>query len=198
MTNDAIHNLPPQTDLTLRSGLPEPLRALVRQFPRDAWKENANYSQLIAFWLDKHLMFRKLSDALQGDAGEMLDRRMDQQTYKGKLHRFASMLIGDLHGHHQIEDAHYFPVMSGLDATAARGFDILDRDHQQMDGFLADLTTTANVVLKAGNDAPGFADDVAGFKASLDRFQPLLDRHLLDEEELVVPVLLKYAPPQFR
>jgi hypothetical protein len=35
-------------------------------------------------------------------------------------------------------------------------------------------------------------------KQRLDAFKPMLNRHLIDEEELVVPVLLKYAPPQFR
>jgi len=35
-------------------------------------------------------------------------------------------------------------------------------------------------------------------KGRLDAFRPMLNRHLVDEEELVVPVLLKYDPPQFR
>lgn len=187
---------PDDAALVSRRGLPDALRALVREFPRDAWTENANYSGLIAFWLDKHISFRRLTEVLEGDTATMLDAQADPETFKRRLHRFGGMLIGDLHGHHQIEDAHYFPVMSGLDPVARHGFEILDRDHQQMDAYLSDLAETANAVLRAPDDA--MTDAAAGFKASLDRFAPMLDRHLVDEEELVVPVLLKYAPPQFR
>ncbi|MEQ6249468.1 hemerythrin domain-containing protein [Sulfitobacter sp. HNIBRBA3233] len=182
-------------DLTKRSGLPDALRALLTEYPRAGWEENPNYSQLIAFWLDRHLMFRRLNTQLLGDAEAMLDKRDDPDTYRRKLHRFGGMLIGELHGHHQIEDAHYFPVMSRLDTGLARGFDILDRDHHQMDALLSALAESANAVLKAGDD---ITDPVAEFHRTISGFAPMLDRHLVDEEDLVVPVLLKYAPLEFR
>ncbi len=198
MSKDISAFDPSQIDLEQRAGLPDALRELIRQYPRDGWEENPNYSGLIAFWLDKHLTFRRLTDHLTTDARAMLDGKDDPATYKRKLHRYGSMLIGDLHGHHQIEDAHYFPVMATLDDTTARGFDILDKDHQLMDGFLADLAQTANGVLQAEETPAKVTDATGAFLKSLGRFAPMLDRHLLDEEELVVPVLLKYAPPQFR
>tara|TARA_R110002020_G_scaffold173644_1_gene364555 strand:- start:746 stop:1342 length:597 start_codon:yes stop_codon:yes gene_type:complete len=198
MSTDDPSFPPSEIELALRAGLPEPLRALVKEFPRNGWEENRNFSQLIAFWLHKHMSFRKLTDALETDALEMLDKGGNPDTYRQRLHRYASMLIGELHGHHQIEDAHYFPVLTKLDNVAAKGFDILETDHVQMDGFLSELTETANAVLTTKGDDKGFTDQVAGFKSSLDRFHPMLDRHLLDEEEIVVPVLLKYAPPEFR
>ena len=181
--------------LTERNGLPDALRALVEAYPREGWEAHPNYSQLIAFWLDRHLMFRRLMAELLSDAEEALDRQVDPTRYKARLSRFGGMLINQLHGHHQIEDAHYFPVMSGLDQGVARGFDILDADHHALDGILADLTEKANGVLMAEADR---REKTAKLHKALVAFDPLLDRHLVDEEELVVPVLLKYDPEQFR
>lgn len=195
-----MSNTPPPDPLSLmqRDGLPDPLRALIKAFPRDSWEENPNYSRLIAFWLDRHMMFRRLLDQMEGDAQLAMDRVEPPETYKRKLSRFGGMLINELHGHHHIEDAQYFPVMAQLDRGAAQGFDILDRDHHSLDGILNDLAETANAVLRHEGDAAGFLDSTAAMKQRLDAFKPMLNRHLIDEEELVVPVLLKYAPPQFR
>lgn len=189
------------SDLSLaaRAALPDALRVLVTEFPRDAWQAHPNYSQLIAFWLDRHLMFRRLLDQLNSDAQSALDGRTDPQLYKRKLVHFGGMLINELHGHHQIEDAHYFPVMARLDGTAARGFDLLDSDHHALDGILAGLTDSANAVLQAPESKTAtFRDGTGAFHQKLADFAPLLNRHLVDEEELVVPVLLKYAPAELR
>ncbi|SFR55242.1 Hemerythrin HHE cation binding domain-containing protein [Yoonia tamlensis] len=186
----------PELALAARAGLPDPLRVLIKEFPRDAWQDHPQYSQLIAFWLDRHLMFRRLLTHLNDDLEAILDARSDTDTYKRGLARYGGMLINQLHGHHQIEDTQYFPVMAQLDTPVARGFDLLDSDHHAMDGLLAGLTDAANGVLKA--DAAGLRDALGGLHGVLDGFGTMLNRHLVDEEELVVPVLLKYAPAQFR
>ena len=190
--------LPDALSLSQRDALPDALRSLIKAYPRAGWVQNPNYSQLIAFWLDRHLMFRKLLDQLDSDAMVAMDGNEAPDLYKRKLSRFGGMLINELHGHHHIEDAQYFPVMSRLDQGVARGFDILDADHQSLDGILSDLADTANAVLRHDGNKPDFLDATATMKGRLDRFRPLLNRHLTDEEELVVPVLLKYDPPQFR
>jgi iron-sulfur cluster repair protein YtfE (RIC family) len=184
--------------LSKRDGLPDALRALIEEYPRAGWIQNPNYSQLIAFWLDRHLMFRRLLDQLDNDAKGALDGFEPQDLYKRKLQRFGGMLINELHGHHQIEDAQYFPIMAKLDKGVERGFDILDADHQSLDGILSDLAANANSVLQHSGTSAGFIDATADLKGQLDAFRPMLNRHLTDEEELVVPVLLKYDPPQFR
>ncbi len=190
--------MPETLSIAQRAALPDALRELIRAYPRAGWERNENYSQLIAFWLDRHMMFRRLLDQLEGDVKTMLDGNDDPVSYKRKLSRFGGMLINELHGHHHIEDAQYFPIMAKLDQGVARGFDILDADHQDLDGILSDLATTANAVLQHTGPKAGFTDVTAAMKRRLDAFKPLLNRHLIDEEELVVPVLLKYAPPQFR
>ncbi|KJZ19314.1 hemerythrin domain-containing protein [Loktanella sp. S4079] len=189
----------PELELANRTALPDPLRVLIKEFPREQWKTNPNYSQLIAFWLDRHLMFRRLMGQLNDDLEQVMDRNMDPDNYKRSLSRFGGMLINQLHGHHQIEDAQYFPVMAKLDKRVSHGFDLLDSDHHAMDGLLAGLAGGANDVLQfdPGKKAK-FKDRLGDLHGILDSFGTMLDRHLIDEEELVVPVLLKYDPEQLR
>lgn len=168
--------------LLTRSALPDSLRILLQDYPRTGWQAHENFNAMVRFWLDRHLMFRRLLAALEGDLQTVLDREMDPATYLARLSRYGGMLLNDLHGHHQIEDQHYFPRLMQLDARIAHGFDLLENDHHAMDGVLHDLAQAANGVLQGGQ--PG------DFAAPLDRFAGLLNRHLEDEEDIIVPVIL--------
>lgn len=176
-------------DLTLnhRTGLPDALRVLLEDYPRDTWPTHDNFAGLVAFWLDRHLMFRKLMATLIDDAEQAVDRRIDARTHAGKLSRYGSMLLQNLHGHHQIEDHHYFPVLGKREPILKRGFGLLDSDHHAMDGLLNRFADGANGVIQ-GKTEPG------AFRADLLSFQAMLNRHLIDEEELIVPVILKHGP----
>ena len=176
-----------ETDLRMRAGLPEALRALLEAYPRADWQAHPNFAGLVEFWLDRHLMFRRLTGALREDAEAAVDRRMDPQAHAARLSRYGGMLVSQLHGHHQIEDMHYFPVLTRLETPLGRGFEILDRDHHALDDLLARFTESANAVLQ-GQSGPG------PFHEELLSFERFLHRHLEDEEELIVPVILKHGP----
>lgn len=173
----------PDLSLFTRSGLPDPLRVLVEEIPRDTWQAHPQFGDLVSFWLERHLLFRRLLATLEADVQALIDRQIDFDAYAPRLSRFAGLLVNELHGHHRIEDQHYFPRLALFDPRVETGFELLDADHQAMDGVLHDMAGAANAVLEGG--APGvFADH-------LTRFGRLLDRHLQDEEEIVVPVILK-------
>ena len=170
--------------LDTRTGLPDALRVLVQAFPRADWDNHANFGELVRFWLDRHLMFRRIltalhEDALACDAGEM-----DPRTHGNRLVRYGGMLINELHNHHQIEDHHYFPQLIGLVPEIDRAFDLLETDHETIDPMLHSLAGEMNAVLREGGSP-------AQLDAALLRFETLLDRHLTDEEEIVVPVILR-------
>ncbi|MBS0124716.1 hemerythrin domain-containing protein [Thetidibacter halocola] len=171
--------------LRARDRLPDALRVLLEQFPRDMWESHRNFAGLVEFWLDRHLMFRRLTEALREDAEAGQDRKIDPQAMRARLSRYGGMLVGQLHGHHQIEDAHYFPVLARREARLETGFAILDKDHHAMDGLLARFTESANAVLQGGEPGP--------FRKELLSFERLLHRHLEDEEDLIVPVILKHG-----
>lgn len=175
------------TDLSLdtRTGLPDALQVLLAAYPRAGWETHPEFGALTRFWLDRHLMFRRLADLLRSDTQARIDGGLDPAVYLQRLNRFGGMLVGELHGHHQIEDVHYFPRLSRMEPTLERGFDLLDADHHTLDDRLAGFTSAANGVLSGGAPGP--------FLEALEALDALLDRHLLDEEDLIVPVLLKHG-----
>jgi len=176
-----------------RTGLPQALRVLYQEFPREAWETHPGFSGLVQFWMERHAMFRKLLELLETDAAAMLGRQLDPSQYPARLSRFGSMLVNDLHGHHQIEDVHYFPQLKVLDDRIGHGFDILDSDHQQMDGFLSQFAEAANTVLGQAANETALRDAVGSLQGEVASLHLMLLRHLEDEEDLVVPVILKSA-----
>ena len=177
-----------------RQSLPEALRVLLKDYPREAWESSDNFGALIRFWLDRHMMFRKLMSSLQKETERAMDGNLDPQMLASRVSRYGGMLVGELHGHHNVEDAHYFPRLRQLDSRLEKGFDLLDSDHHALDSMIEAFTKDANKMLNAvsgGSDWRGPADV---FRKGLIGFERDLDRHLVDEEDLIVPVLLKYAP----
>ena len=182
-----------QTALTERKKLPEALRVLLAEYPRTNWENDPGFDGLVRFWLDRHLMFRRLMGEMGSATEALLDKKIDNNRYAGLLSRYGGMFVNGLHEHHTIEDSYYFPKLSKKDSRITRGFDILDKDHHDLDGLLADFVAEANEVLKSA-DAPAKLYEGAGsFQKELRKLEKLLDRHLVDEEELVVPVILKFG-----
>jgi iron-sulfur cluster repair protein YtfE (RIC family) len=174
-----------------RKGLPEHLRVLAERYPRTEWRGHPNFNDLTAFWLERHGMFRQLNDLLV----DATQRRLDgaNPRYGREMQHYTSMFLNQLHGHHQIEDQHYFPQFIPLDARLVQGFEILDRDHHALDGHIHALAATTNAVLHriaAGEDDEREARDLLAAQTD---FRKFLHRHLEDEEDLVVPVILEYG-----
>ncbi|MEM1429903.1 MAG: hemerythrin domain-containing protein [Pseudomonadota bacterium] len=177
--------------LATREGLPEALRVLLERYPRAAWEADPGFSHLIRFWLDRHILFRQLLDRLTTDAERMLDGDTEAERYGRLLSRFGGMFVGELHTHHTVEDTRFFPVLSQKDLRLSAGFDLLDADHHALDAQLEELTARANTVLQS--DPAGHATATGRLHKTLTGFAPLLNRHLLDEEDLIVPVLLAHG-----
>ncbi len=171
--------------LSHRDGLPDALRVLVEAFPRADWSAHANFGEMIQFWMQRHAMFRQLTLVLREDAQKYFDQGMIFDHYAQRLSHYGGTLLNQLHGHHQIEDAHYFPRLIQLDARLEKGFELLEADHEAMDGLLHGMADAANAALSSQGAKTG------AFLDQLQRFDTLLDRHLNDEEDIVVPVVLK-------
>jgi hemerythrin-like domain-containing protein len=180
------------TDLSLetRSRLPDALRLLLPDYPRSDWAGHDNFDGLVAFWLDRHLNFRDLTAGMSAATQSLMDRATDPQAYAASLARNGNRFLQELHGHHQIEDMHFFPRLTRLEPRLLRGFDMLETDHLAIGGLLDRFTTAANAVLTD----PANLTAAAAFAADLDRITALLDRHLTDEEDLIVPVILHHGP----
>jgi iron-sulfur cluster repair protein YtfE (RIC family) len=180
-------------DLSSRTGLPDALRVLLETLPRSGWETHPNFDGLTRFWLERHLMFREVLGRLRADAEARLDGSVDPLRHARETRRLAGFLLNELHMHHQIEDHHYFPKLQGLDERLSRGFEILDADHQALDGHIQALADVTNGYLSRFDGAEA-GDRIGRLRETLAGFETFLDRHLTDEEDLIVPVILTHAP----
>ena len=184
------------SDLAKRDGLPDALRVLLAQYPRNIWESHRNFDGLTRFWLERHLMFRQVLERLQAETRSFIDQGADPARFSPDTARLMGFFLNQLDGHHKIEDMQYFPQLMGLETRLSKGFELLDSDHHALDGELHGLAADTNLMLghlrardhTAGRDAAGTLE------ARLTRFAGFLDRHLVDEEDLVVPVILHHAP----
>ncbi|MEO1677652.1 MAG: hemerythrin domain-containing protein [Pseudomonadota bacterium] len=183
--------LPLDWSLERRTGLPDALRVLLKEYPKEGWERDPGFSGLLRFWLDRHIMFRELSERLVAEVRTFLDDQGEVEQLKANISRFGGLFVNELHGHHHIEDAHYFPMLVQHDARLVRGFALLDADHHAIDPQLSIIVDAANGVLRS--DGAGLRDATAALQTVLERFDGLLNRHLQDEEELCVPVVLRYG-----
>ncbi len=181
------------SDLATRPGLPDALRVLLSDYPRDRWTFHDNFDGLVTFWLARHLSFRNLTARMTSDTQRLLDGTMDPETYAASLSRTGNHFLQDLHGHHQIEDAHFFPRLTQMERRLERGFAMLETDHVAIDGHLGRFATSANAVL-AQWQTPSLQTATAAFLTDLAAITALLDRHLTDEEDLIVPTILHHGP----
>ncbi|MBC7157770.1 MAG: hemerythrin domain-containing protein, partial [Rhodobacteraceae bacterium] len=163
-------------------------------YPRDLWESHREFDGLTRFWLERHLMFRTLLARSTEAAERHLDAPDDPRGFAAVTARLMGRFLDHLHGHHRIEDHHYFPTLSRLDPRLGPGFDLLEADHHDLDGHLHALAETTNTALRALAGGTAAQDETAAYLAGLRRLGRFLDRHLTDEEDLVVPVILHHAP----
>lgn len=181
----------PDTTLATRTALPAEYQLILAGYPRNTWPRHPDFNGLAAFWLDRHLGFRQTLQRLTADTEARLDRRLAPEAFAQRLVRQGSGLLADLIGHHQIEDDAYFPKLARLEPRIANGFDMLDADHHTLHSLIDRFANGANAALQAPDDTTAF-DKTARFLTDLQDFARLLSRHLDDEEDLVLPVVLKH------
>lgn len=178
------------TALEARAHLPEALRFLLADYPRRIWGSHPNFGPTTKFYLDRHAMFRECFAVMRRLSAEALDAPRPAPGFARDLARVGGFFLGELSTHHSIEDQHYFPALQRLEPRLTRGFAILDRDHHAIHDALDRFAAAANGALAAAQ-APGDPKRaLAALEAELARFDPMLDRHLNDEEEIVIPVML--------
>ena len=182
-----------KNDLSIdtRQGLPEHLRVLADLYPREMWRGHANFNELTSFWLERHLMFRQILDKVIADTQGALDGV--QPRYGAELSRYTGFFLEQLHGHHNIEDVHYFPQFQAFDPRLGQAFEMLDADHHALHHHLDVLAQDTNLVLRATQDHAATRDPLARLLTTQEAFKTFLNRHLMDEEEVIVPVILEYG-----
>jgi hypothetical protein len=178
-------------DLDTRAGWPDELRFHFERYPRPLWPGHANLGEMARFWLQIHDGFRDLGGALKAKAGDFREGRCPPEEFRAFLAPRLQTLLSHLHGHHQIEDYQFFPLFSAAEPRLVRGFEVLERDHGQIHETIVNVVDAANRLLRA---APGDLDLLRrsgdAYAEAGDTLLRRLDRHLGDEEDLIIPLIL--------
>jgi hypothetical protein len=184
------------TDIDERTGWPEELKVLLKQFPRSTWKTSA--SPMARFWIDKHDYFRHQASQLDSAAQDYLEGRTTAVDFGTWLIPRLQGFLANLHGHHQIEDFHYFPAFRAADERLAPGFDVLAHDHETLHAGIIEIVESANAFLTTLPEQVAATADTQ--KHAAERYIGAsrlvcrrLMRHLDDEEDLIIPLMLRQA-----
>ena len=162
--------------------------------------DHANLGATARFWLGRHDMFRELGTALTAGLADHREGRVDVFAFRGWFAPRLSFFLQNLEGHHQIEDQHYFPVFQAAERSLAHGFDLLENDHLVIHDDLLSTAETANGFLVAEAQSEGQAGDAVrraadAYGDASERLLRRLVRHLEDEEDLIIPLILDRGEP---
>ena len=178
-------------DLARRTGWPDDLRVLIVRYPREQWESHANLGDMARFWLSRHAMFRELSVAIKQISAQFRARVLQPAEFARQFVPRLQFMLDQLNVHHQIEDLHYFPIFRAADMRLVRGFDVLEGDHHHIHADMARTAENANALLHAmRSDADTLCRCSDAYADSSDALIKGLIRHLDDEEDLIVPLIL--------
>lgn len=180
------------TGLDLRTGLPEEWLYLLRTYPREGWPAHRNYGPLTQFWLARHDAFRQLGRTLQDALAQFREGHVDADRFGGFFAPRLQRFLTELHHHHLIEDHHYFPVFMQAERRLVAGFELLEGDHELIHHRIEAVIERANGLLTAMQERDGdrIRRAADAYAETSGRLISGLMRHLDDEEDLVVPLIL--------
>ena len=188
-----FHHMTEKIDeLDKRTGWPADLRLFLDQYPREVWPGHVNLGPMAQFWLQRHDMFRTLGDGLRNATDEFRGGTMAVNEFRAWFVPRLQFFLQQLDAHHQVEDHHYFPRFRAAETRLEKGFEVLEFDHELIHGSIIKVVGTANTFLQSGMGADDAARNAGDHyaQASAELLQRLM-RHLDDEEDLIVPLILE-------
>jgi iron-sulfur cluster repair protein YtfE (RIC family) len=177
-----------------RAGLPDELAFLRGDYPRGGWRAHANFGQLADFWLHIHATLRNEGSEVLRVVEAFRTREIDGPAFQRAFVPRLNGFLQHLDQHHRIEDQAYFPKFRQLDARLVVGFDLLEADHALIHERLVQTVEQARGLLNAlatGTEAQSRAAE--SFSGEVEELVRLLEQHLADEEDLVIPAMLKHG-----
>ena len=191
-------------DIDTRTGWPvdswgRDLGALAERFPRETWRAHENLGEMARFWLQRHDMFRELGGTLADVTAKFRDGALTPQDFQRAFTRRLQFFLEQLEGHHHVEDAHYFPRFRAADDRTARGFDVLEADHEIIHADIAATVESANGLLRAlaSSDNDTHRRDADAYAGTSGRLLRRLTAHLRDEEDIIIPMILERGESTF-
>ena len=171
-----------------RTKLPGEWLYLAREFPRERWPELSPHSTA-AHWLGMHEGFRFVQRHLSELGTAWREQKIEFAPFRDQ---FVSGLGQYLHGmqvHHRVESTAYFPQFQAIEPRLSRGFDLLETDHHEIDRILFELAAAGRALRAVDPDSDGARGTAENAIGIVEGASMPIARHLLDEEDLVIPLL---------
>ncbi|WP_019026848.1 hemerythrin domain-containing protein [Colwellia piezophila] len=180
----------------LRKGLPAAIKSQLLPLAREQWSQHARYGGKASFFIQYHGDLLATAAYLKQLLATLLDGSQTLFTWqqlKDPLSA-AQYLVDRAHNHHQIEEQVYFPKFREIMPQLSKGIDLLDKDHQSLDLALDDLSNMVMSITMGMNTSDVInKQQVKLLTDSILHLQRILQRHLYDEEEVIIPIFLLSA-----
>jgi iron-sulfur cluster repair protein YtfE (RIC family) len=185
------------TALDRRPGLPEDLQILLEKYPRADWPPPPDLPDLARMWWQRHEMFRDLGGQLRSATHGYREGTSGASAYWRWFAPRLQFFLSELNAHHHVEDVHYFPKFQAAERRLAHGFELLEGDHETIHRRIERTVETANTLapVLAGEDDDARRRALDAFTSASDHLLDGLLRHLHDEEDLIVPLILERGEP---
>lgn len=183
----------PNYDVTTREKLPPAIVKTLLESIREDWPKHPRYNGMANFWLNIHRNLLHGSVQLADGFEAMLETppsEIQDALNAQKLKGLGDHVISHLHHHHQIEDHNYFPQFIQLYPNMERAINLLDADHKVLEQALHD---TQQGLAELTSDKLIDRDVVAQVAKGSRALEKIITRHLWDEEEIIIPILLEHG-----
>jgi hypothetical protein len=175
-----------------RDGLPSIIRETLLESTRNEWSAHPRFRGKASFFMNIHRDLINGAAQLSADIEALLDIPEGELAENGafsNLVNFGGRLISFAHHHHEIEDHGYFPQLRLIYPNMDRAMTLLDGDHKILDAALNDT----NDALHQITHAPMARDRIAQLHRGSKAVESILNRHIWDEEEIIIPIFLKHS-----
>ncbi len=158
---------------------------LYNKLPPDQWFA-ADYAYKTSGWLKVHTNIRKRQRILTQISEAYTSGEFDWAEYRSQILKRINMHILKLHQHHGVEDEGFFPEFVSMYPQLAPAFEILGHDHEYLNALLDKLQIQNDELAKSEVEDKALAEQLHD---TLVKVTDLLQQHLTDEEDLVIPIL---------
>jgi len=188
----------PDNHVEKRKAISSPLRQAMFDIPREAWPSYPRFRGEAEFWTQIHEGLLSASADLPARL-KLLMETDDPDLMRqmaARIARFGGNLVHHAHGHHHIEDHHFFPGFLAMFPQLGHALEMLDGDHKVLGEVLDDLEAAVRAFPAApqGSDREQREALLAGAQRMLpaaERLDALFIRHIGDEEEICIPAMIR-------
>ncbi|MGI9339351.1 MAG: hemerythrin domain-containing protein [Psychrobacter sp.] len=158
---------------------------LYNKLPPDQWF-GADYAYKTSGWLKVHTNIRKRQRILVQISEYYISGEFDWSEYRSQILKRINMHVLKLHQHHGVEDDGFFPEFVSMYPKLAPAFEILGHDHEYLNELLDKLQIQNDQLARSEVEDKALAEELHD---TLVKVTALLQQHLTDEEDLVIPIL---------